>query len=114
LSVGGSILNDSGTSNDTTILSGGIVNVGGIVNRATVSGGGLPDVVRNGYAGGVTILSGGRLNVSGGALELKFLHQKLNAIHERDVADIRQMLTRTEERLGLETTSVSSSADHNA
>jgi uncharacterized membrane protein len=48
------------------------------------------------------------------ALELKFLHQKLNAIHERDVADIRQTLARIEERLGPETTRVSSSADHKA
>jgi uncharacterized membrane protein len=34
------------------------------------------------------------------ALELKLLQQKLNAIHERDIVEIRQALTRIEERLG--------------
>jgi uncharacterized membrane protein len=34
------------------------------------------------------------------ALELKLLQQKINAIHQRDIAEIRQALTRIEERLG--------------
>ncbi|MDB5397216.1 MAG: hypothetical protein JWM91_4722 [Rhodospirillales bacterium] len=48
------------------------------------------------------------------ALELRFLHQKLNAIHQCDVADVRQALARIEQRLGPETTRFSSSADQKA
>jgi uncharacterized membrane protein len=36
-------------------------------------------------------------------LELKLLQQKLNAIHERDIVEIRRTLKRIEERLGPET-----------
>jgi uncharacterized membrane protein len=37
------------------------------------------------------------------ALELKLLQQKLNAIHERDIVEIRRTLKRIEERLGPDT-----------